>query len=593
MLVKGTLSMLADLGVDGLSVYEEDFEAPFLETTREFYRHESLDFLAQNTCSDYLGKAEARLGEEALRARLYLHPSTEPKLRRIAEAELVTAHAATLVEMEGSGCVAMLTGGRVSDLRRMYDLLTRVPATLDLLRGAVCDHVKKLGLDLVSDQEKVKDPIEFVRRLLEMRDQYDVIVADAFRAEKKMQKRLKEAFEGFINADARCASFLVLYIDELLKSALKGLSESEADAQLEKVIVIFRYLQDKDVFENFYKQYLSKRLLGGKSMSEDMERSMIAKLKSECGYHFTSKLEGMFTDMAMSKETMEQFLDAQGGAPPTTLGEGAEKEEEEGGRGSGGPSSSSSPPGQGSGGDPELSVKVLTAAHWPACLGATCQLPPEVTAVHAAFCSFYATKHSGRKLVWQTSLGTADLKARFATGRYELNVSTYQMALLMRFNGAGNETQSLEALSELGIPANDLKRHLVSLCTPKHRILRKASKGKGIEDGDTFTFNRDYTSKLRRVKVPLVSAKETVVVGDALPPAVEEDRRHLVEAAVVRIMKARKTYEHNDLIAEAARQLSSRFVPVPAFIKKRIESLIEREYIMRSAEDRRVYIYLA
>lgn len=39
---------------------------------------------------------------------------------------------------------------------------------------------------------------------------------------------------------------------------------------LEKVIVIFRYLQDKDVFENFYKTHLSKRLLGGRSISDEV-----------------------------------------------------------------------------------------------------------------------------------------------------------------------------------------------------------------------------------------------------------------------------------------------------------------------------------
>ncbi len=34
---------------------------------------------------------------------------------------------------------------------------------------------------------------------------------------------------------SRCASYLVLYIDELLKSSLKGLSEQETDVRLDKV----------------------------------------------------------------------------------------------------------------------------------------------------------------------------------------------------------------------------------------------------------------------------------------------------------------------------------------------------------------------
>ena len=34
---------------------------------------------------------------------------------------------------------------------------------------------------------------------------------------------------------------------------------------------------------------------------------MIVKLKTECGYEFTSKLEGMFTDMKVSQDTRKGF----------------------------------------------------------------------------------------------------------------------------------------------------------------------------------------------------------------------------------------------------------------------------------------------
>jgi len=64
-------------------------------------------------------------------------------------------------------------------------------------------------------------------------------------------------------------------------------------------------------------------------------------------------------------------------------------------------------------------------------------------------------------------------------------------------------------------------------------------------------------------------------------------------AAIVRIMTARKTMHHNELIAEVTKQLSVRFNASPQFIKKRIESLIEREYLERANDDRRVYNYVA
>jgi len=71
-----------------------------------------------------------------------------------------------------------------------------------------------------------------------------------------------------LNTDARAASCLAVYVDELLRSGLKGATEAEVKERLQNVIVVFRYLSDKDVFEAFYKQHLAKRLLGGKSVSD-------------------------------------------------------------------------------------------------------------------------------------------------------------------------------------------------------------------------------------------------------------------------------------------------------------------------------------
>ena len=68
-----------------------------------------------------------------------------------------------------------------------------------------------------------------------------------------------------------------------------------------------RYLQDKDLFERYYKQHLSKRLLVGRVTNDDAEHAMLSKLKTECGYQFTSKLESMFMDIKTSQETMQAF----------------------------------------------------------------------------------------------------------------------------------------------------------------------------------------------------------------------------------------------------------------------------------------------
>ena len=84
-------------------------------------------------------------------------------------------------------------------------------------------------------------------------------------------------------------------------------TDQEVDVILDKTIVAFRYLTEKDVFERYYKAHLAKRLLLGRSVSDDAERGMLSKLKIECGFQFTQKMEGMFTDLKVSTETMEAY----------------------------------------------------------------------------------------------------------------------------------------------------------------------------------------------------------------------------------------------------------------------------------------------
>lgn len=67
----------------------------------------------------------------------------------------------------------------------------------------------------------------------------------------------------------------------------------------------------------------------------------------------------------------------------------------------------------------------------------------------------------------------------------------------------------------------------------------------------------------------------------------------MIEATIVKVMKSRRRLAHNDLITETTKILQQKFNPDPIVIKKRIEGLIEREYLERDKEDRRFYKYLA
>eukprot|EP01111_Echinosteliopsis_oligospora_P008697 TRINITY_DN2462_c0_g1_i1.p1 TRINITY_DN2462_c0_g1~~TRINITY_DN2462_c0_g1_i1.p1 ORF type:complete len:745 (-),score=221.56 TRINITY_DN2462_c0_g1_i1:110-2344(-) len=569
-MVKSITQMLMDLGINSRSVYESDFEKHFLEESATFYRVESQEFISSNSCSDYMKKVEGRLKEELARVAHYLDANTEPKIRAVAEHELIFVHMKSLVEMENSGMVTMMRDDKIDDLKRMYNLFSRVPKGLDTMKDLMSSYVRDCGSAIVNDEEKAKEQGTYVQSLLTLKDKYDKLLSAAFNNDKSFQHSLNQSFEYFINLNQKSPEYISLFIDEKLKKGLKGVSDEEIEIVLDKVMMLFRFIQEKDVFEKYYKQHLAKRLLLGRSVSDDAERNMIAKLKTECGYQFTSKLEGMFTDMKLSADTMDGFKQHLDNL--MNRGDGAHPL-----------------------GGIELNVYVLTTGFWPTQSAAKCNFSNEILTCCEVFKKYYLSNHNGRRISWQANMGTSELKATFGAKKHELTVTTYQMVILLLFNDSAKLTFK-EIAEATGIPHNDLKRNLLALTSIKNKILDKeasASSSSSKEENEAYVFNSKFKSKLFKVKVVALPQKETAVEEKETRQKVNEDREHQIEAAIVRIMKARKSMEHANLIAEVTRQLSARFMPNPIIIKKRVESLIEREYLERSKADRKLYNYLA
>ncbi|KAM0054747.1 putative cullin protein, neddylation [Helianthus debilis subsp. tardiflorus] len=536
-----------------LGIYSESFEKPFLECTSEFYAAEGVKYMQHSDVPDYLKHVEVRLHEENDRCLLYLDASTRKPLVATAEKQLLELHISAILD---KGFTMLMDGNRTHDLRRMYTLFSRVNA-LESLRHVLSSYIRKTGQGIVTDEEKDKD---MVSSLLEFKMSLDKIWEDSFSKNDVFSNTIKEAFEHLINLrQNRPAELIAKFLDEKLRAGNKGTSEEELEGTLDKVLVLFRFIQGKDVFEAFYKKDLAKRLLLGKSASIDAEKSMISKLKTECGSQFTNKLEGMFKDIELSKEINESFK--QSSQARSKLPSGI-----------------------------ELSVHVLTTGYWPTYPPMDVRLPHELNVYQDIFKEFYLSKYSGRRLMWQNSLGHCVLKAEFPKGKKELAVSLFQTVVLMLFNDAQN--LSFQDIKDAtSIEDKELRRTLQSLACGKVRVLQKIPKGREVDDNDSFMFNDGFTAPLYRIKVNAIQLKETVEENASTTERVFQDRQYQVDAAIVRIMKTRKILSHTLLITELFQQL--KFPIKPVDLKKRIESLIDREYLERDKNNPQIYNYLA
>ncbi|KAI8809093.1 Cullin [Cladochytrium replicatum] len=612
-LIKKVVESFVSLGLDEidstkstLEVYKDYFEKPFVSATEAYYKNESDKFISENSITEYMKKAETRLAEEEARVQIYLNPSTFKTLIPTTETVLIKNHVGPIQDEFQN----LLDNDKLEDLTRMYNLLSRVSDGLEKLRTIFENHVRRQGLGAVEkvaesaasgpaaggeegeeegdekpkkpaakgkpstdgDKAEAVDPKVYVDALLQVHKKYWDLVQTSFRGESGFVASLDKACREFVNRNRVCKvgsskspELLARFCDALLRKSSKVAEENEVEDMLNNVMTVFKYVEDKDVFQKFYSKMLAKRLVNGTSLSDDYEELMIGKLKDANGFEYTSKLQRMFTDISISAELNNSFKEQ--------LERNHNKEELL-----------------------DFGIMVLGTASWPLqppTSGFT--IPDDLVKTYERFQRFYQNKHNGRKLNWLFQLSKGELKTTYLkaskTG-YTFQVNNYQMGILLQYNNLTSYTWE-DLMFSTSLTKEVLIGQLGILV--KAKILTIAEGGPSTlgSAGSKYDLNFDFKSKKIRVNLNLPIKSEVKAESEETHKTVEEDRKLLIQAAIVRIMKTRKVLKHVTLMQEVIAQLQTRFKPKVQDIKKCIDILLEKEYIERTQDQKDMYSYVA
>ena len=431
------------------STYTASFEPRFLALTQEYVADWSDDMIVDKSVSEYVAKSNEFMAKEMVRCEEFeLSASTKRELLTLLEDHIILRKEVDLTEHEP--LALMLDNNALADVTALYALLERKRLGAKL-RPAFEKWVDVTGTSIVFTNESDG----MIIHLLSLKRRLDLTWIKAFKRDETLGHGLRESFETFMNKtkkgdatwgtdNTKVGEMIAKYVDQLLRGGAKAIpdvltsrrsssitapvgqiapleeddedadvdEDAEVNIQLDQVLDLFRFVHGKAVFEAFYKKDLARRLLMGRSASADAERSMLARLKTECGSGFTQNLEQMFKDVELARDEMlsyKQRLEDR---------IGYEK-----------------------GKHVDLNVNILSSAAWPSYPDIPVVIPSNIKRSIDDFELHYKSKHSGRKLNWKHALAHCQMRATFKAGSKELVVSSFQAIVLLLFNGLGDNEQ--------------------------------------------------------------------------------------------------------------------------------------------------------
>jgi len=451
---------------------------------------------------------------------------------------------------------AMFQRNDRSGLRGLFELFRQQSSVIAHLQELMALHAESRCELVLADSG---DAVRCIEEVLAIKDDLDVTVTTCFFSDAACQRARDRGVETALNKDTRCAKYLALFCDFQLRKALAERSDEEVMKLAAQVTGIFAHLRDKDIFLSVYKRALARRLLNRLSLSNSAEAIFLEKLKAECGQQAVQSMTTMFADITISGQLQAEYTSHR--------------------------LSHKSP-------QSEINheVRVLQKNSWPEKVDDSNILPCEsMLLCTQAFESFYHMKYSGRRLRWLYGMGAAEVLARCFHKKHILSMSTLQCVVLMLFN-RWDKISCKEICEATNIPREECKRQLTSLALGKHLLLVHSDPSRQIDDEGTFTVNVDFNSERTKVTLAPAAARKQDRVDEVAAEAPSE-RKQVVDAAIVRIMKCKRRLDHNALLQEVFRQCKL-FTPQPQQVKERVGVLIQREFLGPDSDAQDTYMYL-
>ena len=529
-------------------IYQDYFSKELIKNTEDYYTKKTEELIKSNPIIKYITYVEEVLEFENYLIVNHLNEiSLKPILNKL-NIILLNNNKKIIFEKYYSADLTTNNNEAKIALNENYILMKKIYILFKNIK--LEEEIKKKFSEYIISTCKLiyskysKDYKLFYESIYLLKKNIDKYITESFLGEEKYKSISKESLTKGINQKpSLVCDIFSNYIDNILRFDAEKKSLHEIKNIIYEYMILFKYIGNKDLFENFFIKKLCIRCLFNLNKSEEAQNYLIEQLKKECGPYFVSKSQEMISDVKASQEMSQLFN---------------EKEKNEI--------------------DIPINYFILSNYTWPIDKLVSGEINNfDIGKTEKKFFDFYHKKNSGKSLFWHLP---------FCFGEIEMDLKDSSKSIKIIGNGVHIAILKCFTKNQISLGLKDIIKitKIEKDVITKH-IKKLVNKNILKYENNIYVVNFFVDKDENSDKIMLIDydeQEEEKGVEESEEKSIEE-RKFVIDAYIMKILKQKKVMKRSELISTVNEKMP--FDEKEEIINKRVDQLINNRYISKDDED--------